>query len=206
MVSERSLTRLTGPERRDSIVAAARGVFAQHGFHGASTADIAAAAGCSEPTLYKHFASKHELFAAVLADAGLSVKARVLDALDGAADPFAALIDVSARLMADPAWSELMRLRSLAITMTDDDPSIRETMRASAFGHCQTMAGAIRAGQERGAVRPEVDPDAIGWIAVAISLLANYRYALEGEPGLADMPRVMAALASIIRTPPEAPR
>ena len=73
--------RLTSEDRRAEILRAARTVFAQHGFDGASTAVIAAKAGCSEPTLYKHFASKQALFAAVLADAGLAMKAMVADTL-----------------------------------------------------------------------------------------------------------------------------
>jgi AcrR family transcriptional regulator len=188
---------LTADERRSSILRAARGVFARHGFHGASTAEIAAAASCSEPTLYKHFPSKHALFAAVIGEAGLEVKRRVLDALDGAADPLASLLAVSAQLMADPAWAELSRLRSLAVTMTDDD-AIREVLRHSTDGHWQTVTHAVAAGQASGAVRDDVDPELVGWLAVAISVLANHRNAIEGPAGLADMPRVMDALSALI--------
>ena len=35
----------------------------RNGFRGTGTSDIAAAAGCSEPMIYKHFASKQALFA-----------------------------------------------------------------------------------------------------------------------------------------------
>ena len=66
--------RLTRDERYETILAAARTVFARHGYHRAGTAEIARAAGCSEPMLYKHFPSKQALFAAVLVDATTQLK------------------------------------------------------------------------------------------------------------------------------------
>lgn len=55
--------RLTADQRRAGILLAARKAFAQRGFHGAGTSEIATAAGCSEPMIYKHFPSKQALFA-----------------------------------------------------------------------------------------------------------------------------------------------
>src|SRR5437588_12057183 len=74
--------RLTHDERHEMILAAAGAVFAKHGFHGASTAEIARLADCSEPMLYKHFASKQALFAAVLVDATPQPKARMHSMLE----------------------------------------------------------------------------------------------------------------------------
>lgn len=61
-------TRRLRPEKRRAILAAARTVFARHGFVLANTANIAAEAGVSTRTLYNHFPSKAELFTAVLAE------------------------------------------------------------------------------------------------------------------------------------------
>jgi AcrR family transcriptional regulator len=58
--------RLSGQDRRSSILAAAREVFALHGFEGAKTQQIAAAAGVSEALVYRHFPSKTALYRAVL--------------------------------------------------------------------------------------------------------------------------------------------
>jgi AcrR family transcriptional regulator len=68
-------TRLTGAERRDQILACARYVFAQDGYDGARTADIAERAGVSERLMYKHFAGKRELFVAVTEDTAARVAA-----------------------------------------------------------------------------------------------------------------------------------
>jgi AcrR family transcriptional regulator len=63
--------RLTGPERRVTILVAAREVFLEEGFSGARTRAIAERAEITEAVLYRHFASKEEIFdAAVLAPLG----------------------------------------------------------------------------------------------------------------------------------------
>jgi AcrR family transcriptional regulator len=58
--------RLPSRERRDAIVAAVRGTFAEKGFEGTTTRELAEAAGVSEALLYKHFPSKESLHAAML--------------------------------------------------------------------------------------------------------------------------------------------
>lgn len=58
--------RLPGPERRESILAAAQGLFASKGFHGVSVDEIARAVNVSPAILYRHFASKQSLYDAVL--------------------------------------------------------------------------------------------------------------------------------------------
>jgi AcrR family transcriptional regulator len=58
--------KLTGDERRTAIVAAVRRVFAEKGFHGTTTRELARAAGVSEALLFKHFPNKQALYAAML--------------------------------------------------------------------------------------------------------------------------------------------
>ena len=48
---------------------------------------------------------------------------------------------------------------------------------------------------------PDVDPELVGWIGVAIGLLASYRHAIQGDDGLTDTARVMRALLDLL--PPE---
>jgi AcrR family transcriptional regulator len=64
------MARLTRPESRAQtrarLLDAAAEVFATRGFHGASVDEVAEAAGYSKGALYSNFASKDELFLAVL--------------------------------------------------------------------------------------------------------------------------------------------
>lgn len=62
----KSALRLSSEERRESIVKAVRGVFAEKGFDGTTTRELAGAANVSEALLYKHFPSKESLYAAML--------------------------------------------------------------------------------------------------------------------------------------------
>src|SRR5918994_7258424 len=59
-------SRLSSEERRRAIVDAVRDVFADKGFDGTTTRELAKAAGVSEALLYKHFPSKESLYAAML--------------------------------------------------------------------------------------------------------------------------------------------
>lgn len=58
--------RLTSENRRRAIVEAVRNVFAEKGFDGTTTRELANAAGVSEALIYKHFPSKESLYAAML--------------------------------------------------------------------------------------------------------------------------------------------
>jgi AcrR family transcriptional regulator len=57
-------TRLSAAERRDTILDAAQIEFAERGFAGTSTEDIARRAGISQPYLFRLFGTKKELFTA----------------------------------------------------------------------------------------------------------------------------------------------
>lgn len=59
-------SKLSGPDRKNSIVQAARTIFAENGFNATSIKAIARAAGVSEALIYKHFSGKQELYAEVL--------------------------------------------------------------------------------------------------------------------------------------------
>jgi AcrR family transcriptional regulator len=62
----RKRVRLPSRERREAIVAAVQGTFAEKGFDGTTTRELARAAGVSEALLYKHFPSKESLYVAML--------------------------------------------------------------------------------------------------------------------------------------------
>src|SRR6058998_3602487 len=57
--------KLSAGERRAAIVKAVRRVFAEQGFHGTTTRELADAAGVSEALLFKHFPNKEALYTAM---------------------------------------------------------------------------------------------------------------------------------------------
>jgi len=58
--------RMTSEQRRASIVLSAIHLFAEKGFRGATTRELAAAAGVTEPVLYRHFRTKRDLYTAII--------------------------------------------------------------------------------------------------------------------------------------------
>lgn len=57
---------MTATERRAAIIEAAIKLFSERGFRGATTRELAAAVGVSEPVLYQHFPSKRDLYTAII--------------------------------------------------------------------------------------------------------------------------------------------
>ena len=62
----KTLPRLPTAKRRLAILAAVRETFAEKGFHGTTTRELARAAGISEALMLRHFPTKDALYAAVL--------------------------------------------------------------------------------------------------------------------------------------------
>ena len=79
--------RLPGPERRAQVLAVARRVLADRGFHGTTMTDIAEAAGVTKPVLYQHFSSKRDLYRTVLEDIGARLETAVIESAVAAPTP-----------------------------------------------------------------------------------------------------------------------
>lgn len=58
--------RMAAEERRSQIVRVAMRLFSERGFRGTTTKEIAHAAGVSEAIIFRHFATKEELYAAII--------------------------------------------------------------------------------------------------------------------------------------------
>ena len=58
--------RLSGVERREQIVRVAMQLFSERGFRGTTTKEIAQAAGVSEAIIFRHFATKDDLYTAII--------------------------------------------------------------------------------------------------------------------------------------------
>src|SRR6516164_4496816 len=63
----KSASKMSSEERRAAITEAVQRVFAEKGFHGTTTRELAQAAGVSEALLFKHFPNKEALYSAMMA-------------------------------------------------------------------------------------------------------------------------------------------
>jgi AcrR family transcriptional regulator len=197
-------TRLTHEDRRTAILDAARHEFARKGFRGAGTADIAARCGCSEPMLYKHFASKQELFAAVLRHTGALMGKKVDALLDETGDSVTTLLVEMADLAAtDELIVEVMRLRMLAASLADE-PAVREALEDNMrFMRARIVAMLTRA-RDRGEVRSDLDLEHVAWLWVGFTLSCGFRQAIEPETALEDSPFVARTFVQMLSLNPDA--
>lgn len=117
-------------ERRTALLTAAAELFAERGFPRVSLDDLGAAAGVSGPAVYKHFASKQAVLAAILVDAseGLLAGGRAVVASAGA-DARAALAGLVAfHVDFALANADVIRVQDHDLdSLADDD---RHTVRA----------------------------------------------------------------------------
>ncbi len=80
------------PGRKGEILDAAVDVFGRKGYEAGSLREIAEIVGISEPAIYRHFESKHDLFESMLAATGERVVAEVGPLVDSATAANVALI------------------------------------------------------------------------------------------------------------------
>ncbi len=104
-------------ERRASILAVAKVLFADKGFYAVSVDEIARRVGVSPAVLYQHFASKEELYEAVLDSLAAPRETYVEAALDGP-DDFASVLHritrvFIARVEEDPDYIRMELLSAL---------------------------------------------------------------------------------------------
>jgi AcrR family transcriptional regulator len=143
-------------DRPDEIVAAAFEVFAEKGFAAARLDDIAARAGVSKGAIYLYFATKEDIFQAVV-EQGVAPNLQNLAAL-AAANPqnFPDLIRAFAKLMAQvAATTPLGGILKMVIGEARNFPELarvwHDRLIVPALG---ALSAAIAAAQARGEIRP----------------------------------------------------
>src|SRR3954453_12835554 len=108
---EVATSRMAGEERRMQILRIAVSLFSKRGFSGTTTREIANAAGISEAMVFRHFATKQELYTAILDHKACS---------DSGFDPFAVVAD-AVRRKDDRAVFEGLAFHALEHHETDPE-------------------------------------------------------------------------------------
>jgi len=170
--------RLPAAERRRELVEAALRVFSEGSYAGATTAQIAREAGVSEPILYRHFASKRELYFACLGEAWHRIRERIEKRIDelGPELGWQAIGPATMREMKVVLPSLWMQ----AITEAGEDPEIRRHVRGHMREVHDFFADVLRRVQEHGGIHPDRDADTEAWIFIAGSLLVSIADRLGG--------------------------
>ena len=164
--------RMAAAERRQHLIETAIRLFTDGSYHGTTTAEIARAAGVSEPILYRHFASKRDLYLAALEHVWAKTREGWERKLEGAPDACAAIEAIgkghvsvrSPRLQLAELWVQ-------ALSEASEDPELRRHLRRHMREVHEFVAGLIRRGQEQGAIAAERDASSEAWIMLAGGIL-----------------------------------
>lgn len=108
--------RIPAEERRELLLRVARRLFAERGFEGTKTSQIAEQAGVSEALLYRHFPSKEALYRSVLRET-LREQDQMFDAVGMPDASTESLVDVIRNYLADAIATPRSQLREGARIM-----------------------------------------------------------------------------------------
>jgi AcrR family transcriptional regulator len=185
--------RMSAEERRTALLEIACQVFSKCSYHRATTAEIARGARVTEPILYRHFASKRDLYLACLDAAWDECRAMWEAAIAEEPDP-ASWVSAMGRsyLTAKDKKGLVANLWIQALTEGNDDPEIRRYVRRHMREVHEFVADVIRRGQESGAIITDRDPDAEAWLFLSIGLLATVGRRLGGLVE-DDLPKIFAS-------------
>ncbi len=157
--------RLSAAGRRETIIAAATGIFSTAGYERARVADIAARVGVTEPVVYQNFGTKADLFGVVLVRAADHL-AKQLETLAGQGG------DALALLSGFLAVDHLDRLHQrgglgvlFAETASGQAPGGISGAAQAAIGRLvEALASVVRRGQAEGSLRDDVPAETLAWI------------------------------------------
>lgn len=188
--------RLSAPERRQAVLDTACRIFSDGSYRGTTTAEIARESGVSEPILYRHFASKRELYLACLDAAWVDTRDRWDERVAAEPDP-ARWIPAIAVASFEPCKSRavLADLWVQALSVANDDPEIGAALAAQMREVHDYVADLIRRSQAAGGVVAARDAEAEAWIFVSVGLLRTVAGRLGGLLGDGDLDRIRASRA-----------
>lgn len=141
-------------------------LFAERGFDATTTAAIAAAAGVSEPILYRHFRSKQELFSAIVSEVTrvtIEEWGRVTQSSEDPAEAFRALAK---------QWPEHLKVCSVRYQVIHNalvssrDPVVIETLRKFYTAMEAYFGKMISDGQAAGVFRRDIPTGAATWFLI----------------------------------------
>jgi AcrR family transcriptional regulator len=156
--------------RRRQILDAALECFSENGFHGTTMRDIVSATGLSAGAIYNYFSSKAEIVDAIARERHASERGLLMSVLADREKPldlhelaraffgsFAASEQRAGRRVGIEVWAEALR-----------NPDVLESVRRGVDEPRLLLARIVRECQERDELPPELDPEGIARVMVAI--------------------------------------
>ena len=163
--------RMRSADRRRQLLEVAADLFARLGYRGTTTAELAKAAGITEPILYRHFENKLDLFVTLVDEVGREVIRGWQEALEGVDDPVQRLTIL---LAGNPATHEkgkgVYRVIFQAMTEVEGDPGIAKALRRHLTRLHQVIRDELAAMQKAGAVRRDESAADLAWLLINVAV------------------------------------
>jgi TetR/AcrR family transcriptional repressor of mexJK operon len=190
--------------KRREILEAATAAFLRNGYLGTSMDEIAALAGVSKQTVYKHFADKQRLFSEIVIstvnEAADPVQSEVIN-LDDSDDLEADLRDLARRQLARVMQPKLMQLRRLVIAEAGRFPELGRTFYERGAGRSMAaLATAFEGLAARGLLRvtdPMLAAAHFNWLIMSAPINRAMLLGDEGIPDPAELDRYAEAGARV---------
>jgi AcrR family transcriptional regulator len=151
-------------DRRKQLLWASVECFAHYGYQGTTTARLAQAAQVSEPILYKHFGSKHDMFVALLDQVGKEVLRqwrKAIAPLKSPLDQLRVLLRMNPATV-DPRTRPLYRV-IFAAQAELNEPRIQAALRRHYVKYAQFITGILKKAQRAKQVRGDVSAEGLTW-------------------------------------------
>jgi AcrR family transcriptional regulator len=186
---EKPTSKLTSEERRAAIIEAVQKVFAEKGFDGTTTRELAEAAGVSEALLFKHFPNKEALYSAMQTSCckGKDPAIERLLALEPSTSALVTLVyfmfscKVGVRLEDDEEAAIQMRLMLRSVLA--DGEFARLNLRHVASGWIPKIEKCLQAALASGdAAEGSVMPSLAGWFGYDLAAILKLHLSPEGGP------------------------
>jgi len=183
-------SKLSSEERRAAIIGAVQKVFAEKGFDGTTTRELAEAAGVSEALLFKHFPNKEALYMAMQHSCcrGKDPAIERLKALEPGTSTLVTLVHfmVSRKVAARPHDEEdATNMRLMLRSLLDDGEFARLQLRHMATGWIPKIEESLKAAVAAGdTVDGVIVSGLTGWFCYHLSV--GLKYYLSHEEPIVD--------------------
>ncbi len=193
--------RMSGDQRKRQIIEVTLRLMEKHGIEGATTARIAAGAGVSEPTLYRHFGSRKAILLAVLS----VVVASAMEVIDSSQHLNAlqrlreigqdhTIRTISQKHgFADPLFEFIAAPASL---------ELRQDLRRHAMRFVDRLTDIVEEGKSQGSIRPEVDSTEVAWRIMGffwfedVAYLYGFQHAVLNGPSTKSLDSILREIAT----------
>lgn len=158
-----SAKRLPAEERRKGILKAAERCVARKGYYSATTADIAAEAGVTEPVLYQHFKNKDDLLEKMRERTQEEINSYVMRRMLKHDSPLAALRE-AAEAVLDYTSRHRNRVRAQVFALPNlEGGGFRQVFNRNIKNLHSVIVYVLERSRDRGELREDLDLEEFAW-------------------------------------------